>query len=71
MYAVIRTYGRTELAQAYFPQLSGKAAWRKLRSWIVLCRPLACELARLGYDGRRRTFTPAEVSAIYKYLGEP
>ncbi len=65
------TYGRTELAQMYFPGLTPGAAWRKLRSWIALCRPLGAELRRLGYDGRRRTFTPAEAAAIFAYIGEP
>ena len=67
----IKTYGRTELAQMYFPGLTAGAAWRKLRSWLALCRPLAEELRRLGYDGSRRTFTPAEVAAIAAYIGEP
>lgn len=67
----IRTYGRTELAQAYFPGLAPTSAWRKLSGWLGLCRPLAAELRRLGYDGRRRTFTPAEVTAIFHYIGEP
>ena len=68
---VIRTYGRTELAQRYFPGLASASAWKRLHSWIDRCRPLAAELARLGYDGRRRTFTPAEVAAIVYRLGEP
>ena len=31
---VIRAYGRTELAQCYFPSLSPQSAYRKLQSWI-------------------------------------
>ena len=31
---VIRAYGRTELAQCYFPNLSPQSAYRKLESWI-------------------------------------
>ena len=27
--------GRMELAQLYFPQLGGIAAWKKLQHWIV------------------------------------
>ena len=67
----VRAWGRTELAQAYFPDLGGVSAWRKLRGWIALCAPLAAELARLGYDGRRRSFTPREVAAIFYFIGEP
>jgi len=54
----------------YFPQLSGKKAWSKLKSWIELCQPLAKELAQLGYTGRQRTFTPRQVNRIVHYLGE-
>ena len=67
----IKSYGRTELAQMYFPRLTAGAAWRKLRSWMTLCSPLMAELERLGYAGGRRTFTPAEVAAIFEYIGEP
>ena len=31
---VIRTYGRTELAQIYCPNLCPEAAFRKLKHWI-------------------------------------
>ena len=62
--------GRMELAMLYFPQLSGKKAWSKLKSWIELCQPLAKELAQLGYTGRQRTFTPRQVNRIVHYLGE-
>jgi len=62
--------GRMELAMLYFPQLSGKKAWLKLKSWIEYCQPLAKELAQLGYTGRQRTFTPRQVNRIVHYLGE-
>lgn len=68
---IIRAYGRTELAQMYFPAVSAESAWRRLKRWIGLCRPLACELRRIGYDPARRTFTPREVAAIAAMLGEP
>ena len=61
-----RTFGRTELAQSYFPHLSSEGAWHKLRSWLQLnprLRPLLLN--------RRRTFTPAEVQQIFYELGEP
>ena len=67
----IRTYGRTELARLYFPGIEAESAWRRLRSWMARCAPLCADLARLGYDPRRRTFTPAEVAAIADRLGEP
>ena len=62
--------GRMELAQLYFPQLGGIAAWKKLQHWISICQPLKDELRQLGYTGRQRTFTPKQVSRIVHYLGE-
>lgn len=37
---IIRTYGRTELAQIYCPNLCPEAAFRKLKHWIDLCPDL-------------------------------
>ncbi len=51
--------GRMELAQLYFPQLGGIAAWKKLQHWISI-----------GYTGHQRTFTPRQVNRIVHYLGE-
>lgn len=62
----VRSYGRTELAKTYFPQMNPEAAWHKLRSWLR-------ENPRLQhlYAKRTRSFTPAEVSLIFTELGEP
>ena len=62
----IRTYGRTELAQNYFPKLTSEGAWHKLRSWFRLNPRLSH-----FYELRRRSFTPAEVQLIFSELGEP
>jgi len=61
-----RTFGHSELAQQYFPQLSQGAAWRKLRAWLQLNPRL-----RHLLNSRGRTFTPAEVQMIYAEIGEP
>ena len=66
MEQTIKTYGRSELAQLYFPDLLQKSAWQKLKSWLEL-NPRLRNLAALT----RRTFTPAEVALIYSELGEP
>ena len=63
----VRTYGRMELAQNYFPAITPRAAWKKLKS-LLLDDPSTAPFARLT---RRRTFLPVEVSAIYASLGEP
>ena len=62
----VRTYGRTELAQLYFPDYVDRAAWRKLRQWFSI-NPSLSPLLQLS----RRTFTPAEVRLIFSQLGEP
>ena len=66
MKQTIHTFGRMELAQRYFPAITPRAAWKKLKS-LLLDDPATAPLARLT----RRTFLPVEVSAIYDSLGEP
>ena len=60
-----------ELAVEYFPDLSERAARRKMRSWINYCKPLRGILAELSYNDKTRALTPRMVHAIYQYLGEP
>ena len=59
-------YGRTELAQMYFPYVLPQTAWQKLRS-LLAEDPALSHLTKL----RRRTFLPAEVAKIYTSLGHP
>ncbi|MBP5776506.1 MAG: DUF4248 domain-containing protein [Prevotella sp.] len=66
MEKTIKTYGRTELATRYFPQMTPEGAWHKLRSWLKINPRLAH-----FYELRRRSFTPAEVALIFSELGEP
>ena len=54
MEKTIKTFGRSELAQQYFPRISSMSAWRKFREWLVL-NPRLSSLASVT----RRTFTPA------------
>ena len=67
----IRAYGRMELAQLYSPQLTDIAAYRKMKKWISLCPGLLQRLYDLGYESKRRSFTPLEVRVIVDALGEP
>ena len=62
----IRAYDKSELALLYFPKLSKRAAWSKLRYWLSLNPHL-----RKLTGNRAKTFMPKEVSLIVKYLGEP
>lgn len=68
---IIRTYGRTELAQLYCPSLCPEAAFRKLQLWIDLCPGLRDRLSALGGSSRTRTYPPAQVKLIVDALGEP
>ena len=67
----MRSYGRSELAQLYFPMLQPMNAWRCLQEWITLNHELSTKLTELGYNEHQRIFTPAQVGAIVYYLGEP
>ena len=62
----IRFYGRTELAQEYFPNMHPIAAWAKLKRWLNI-NPDLCNLTKL----KQRSFTPAQVEEIVRILGEP
>ena len=55
-----------ELAQAYFPAITPRAAWKKLKS-LLADIPSVSHLATLS----RRSFLPAEVTAIFDALGRP
>ena len=61
-----KTFGRSELAQQYFPRLTAMSAWRKFKEWLMVNPQL-----RHLHDLSRRTYTPAEVQLIYSQLGEP
>ena len=66
MKKTVRTYGRMELAQAYFPAILPRSAWKKLKA-LLMDDPQTASLATLS----RRTFLPAEVSVIFSVLGVP
>ena len=67
----IRTFGRTELAQLYCPELCPQAAFRKLNQWIDLYPNLREELLASGLSPKSRTYTPAQVGLSVGALGEP
>ena len=66
METTVKTYGRTELAQLYFPAICPRAAWAKLRLYMHDYPRLRRLLA-----SKRRTFLPAEVALIFDTLGRP
>ena len=62
----VKTYGRSELAQQYFPHLKQMSAWLNLKS-LMLEYPELEALTQLS----RRTFTPREVALLFDTLGAP
>ena len=67
----LRTYGRTELAELYHPETCGKSAWEKFRYELDLCHGLQRALRDVGYDGKRRSYSPTEVWVIVQFLDTP
>ena len=67
----IRTYGRTELALCYFPDLNPQGAYRKLQYWIDYYPHLREELEKMGSGLSCRTYMPAQVQLIVGAIGEP
>ncbi len=67
----IRAYGRTELAQLYFPNLCPQVAYRKLQYWIDVYPGLRQQLIAHGYRLHARTFLPIHVQLIVDAIGQP
>ena len=62
----LRSFGRMELAQLYFPNILPRSAWQKFKS-LLEEDPSLQHLLFL----RRRSFLPSEVNIIYQRLGCP
>ena len=67
----IRTYGRTELALCYFPDLNPQVAYRKLQYWLASSPRLREQLEGVGSGLSCRTYMPAQVQLIVGAIGEP
>lgn len=67
----IRVYSKAELAMLYCPGKCLDNALETLYEWTRLNKTLMDELRAIGYNKYRRSYTPAEVRIIVKYLGEP
>ena len=53
----IRPYSKSELAQAYAPEITSQAALNRLAAWIRLNRPLTEALRQTGYYTKQRLFS--------------
>ena len=62
----LRSFGRMELAQLYFPYILPRSAWQKLKT-LLEEDPALQHLTTL----KRRSFLPSEVNIIYQRLERP
>ena len=68
--AVCRDFRRHD-ELLYFPVSMPGTAVKHLMTTIRRCDMLWDELQAMGYNNRRKTFTPREVRAIVEWLGAP
>ena len=67
----IKPYTKKQLALMYFPESMPRTAVKHLMKWVHHCTPLCDELLAIGYRATNKGFTPRQVGAIVKHLGEP
>lgn len=67
----VRSYGKGELAQLYAPDITPKAAVKKLNRWIALKPGLLQQLYGTGMVPKAKYYTPMQVCCIVEALGEP
>lgn len=69
---IIRSYSKKELALLYFPDTPNPhTAVNHLMAWLRRCTPLTRELEEMGVQKTAKYFTPRQVRAIARHLGEP
>ena len=67
----IRPYYKSELAQAYAPDICIGATLNRLVLWIKTNTQLTEALKQTNYQVTQRMFTSRQVALIFEYLGEP
>ena len=67
----IRPYYKSELAQAYAPDVCQKTALNRLATWIRTNKKLTEALRKTDYRASQHMFTSRQVALIFEYLGEP
>ena len=65
----IRSYGKSELALCYSPDITESAARRKLMRWIDRKPGLMGAMRAAGYNELSHTFLPLEVKLIVEAVG--
>lgn len=67
----IHSYGKSELASLYLPNVTPHAARRTLNAWINLSPGLNERLNQTGLTPSSHYYTPAQVRMIVEAIGEP
>lgn len=67
----IKSYGKSELASLYMPDIAPRSAAEGMRKWIEKAPGLADALTTSGLQLLDRRYTPAQVQMIVNRLGEP
>jgi hypothetical protein len=67
----IRPYYKSELAQAYAPDITPGAALNRLALWIKTNSRLSEALKETDYRVNQQLFTSRQVALIFEHLGEP
>ena len=67
----IRSYSKSELAQAYAPDITPRSAVQRLVSWLEFNEELMDALLATGYKKKQRILTVKQVKLIFDYLGNP
>lgn len=68
---VCRSYGKSELAALYLPDILPASATKELNEWIAAFPGLTEQLAATGLARKSKRYTPAQVKLITAALGEP
>lgn len=66
-----RSYGKSELAALYMPDIQPGSATREFNEWIIAFPGLAERLAATGLAWKSKRYTPAQVRMITGALGLP
>ena len=66
-----RSYGKSELASLYLPDILPGSAMREFNEWIAAFPGLMKALLATGLAPKSKRYTPAQVKLITEALGEP
>ena len=66
-----RSYGKSELASLYLPNILPSSAMKGFNEWIATYPGLLDRLRASGLALRSKRYTPLQVKMITEALGEP